>query len=755
MLSLQQKSAINEVADWHKSGQEQIFRLFGFAGTGKSFIAKNFARQIKGRVSYAAYTGKASIVMEKSGCFGASTIHSLIYNIKQNPVTGEIKFNLDKGGVASQSSLIVIDECSMVDGGIGQDLTSFNVPILVLGDPAQLPPVVKGGGFFTDQDPDVMLTEIHRQAENNPIIKLATDVRQGKKLDFGNYGKSKVISKMDITKEEVLAADQVLVGLNKSRHNYNERIRSLLGRESDLPQIEDRIVCLKNDRNLNIFNGGIFTVLGIKTSKVYPKIISLLVKSDDFPNRAAFYVEVRKEFFLGGIDNIHWKDLRKTQQFNFGYALTVHKCVSPETIVNTELGLKRIKDINNTGLIDTGYGLKPYNNKIKYINSETIKIKTEFNYELEVTKDHKIEVFDVNTGSWNLILAKDCNLGDWFRLCKKQIQTKQEKYELPLPLNGNSRELIFDIPKYLTPELSLFFGLMVADGTLFNRGFRLKKKDLKTCDIFKGLCESIFKCNPVKSNGIGCYGYEVCSTYISRWLKSMDFMNPKNKFIPDFILSSGEENTAAFLRGLFEDGYVNVKKDKVDHVSLFSSTPQIIKTTQQLLLNLGITSSVSNDCSAVSIYSQDILTFKNKIGFVCDMKNNRLNNNISESTKKRVPLSYDQIEVLNMRGYDRQASRYNNYISRSKLNYYNPKDERLDWEYVRVKSITNSKSDTYCVSVPSDGCFLQNGFRHGNSQGSQWGNVVLFDESSAFRDDWQRWLYTGITRASESITVVK
>jgi len=39
---------------------------------------------------------------------------------------------------------------------------SFGVPVLVLGDPAQLPPI-QGGGFSTDAEPDSMLTEVHRR----------------------------------------------------------------------------------------------------------------------------------------------------------------------------------------------------------------------------------------------------------------------------------------------------------------------------------------------------------------------------------------------------------------------------------------------------------------------------------------------------------------------------------------------------------------------------------------------------------------
>ena len=40
------------------------------------------------------------------------------------------------------------------------------------------------------------------------------------------------------------------------------------------------------------------------------------------------------------------------------------------------------------------------------------------------------------------------------------------------------------------------------------------------------------------------------------------------------------------------------------------------------------------------------------------------------------------------------------------------------------------------------------------AQGSQWDDVVLFDESYAFRENRERWLYTGVTRAAKRLTVV-
>jgi exodeoxyribonuclease-5 len=157
-----QDAALQAVARWlsDRPGEgrtPQLFRLFGYAGTGKTTLARHLAAHIDGEVKYAAFTGKAALVMRRKGCSGASTIHSLIYRARES---GEETptFELWDDAPASKAKLIVIDECSMVDAELGRDLMSFGVPVLVLGDPAQLPPV-QGGGFFTDVEPDAMLTE--------------------------------------------------------------------------------------------------------------------------------------------------------------------------------------------------------------------------------------------------------------------------------------------------------------------------------------------------------------------------------------------------------------------------------------------------------------------------------------------------------------------------------------------------------------------------------------------------------------------
>lgn len=320
---------------------QPVFRLFGYAGTGKTTLAKHLAESCNS-VVFAAFTGKAALMMQRNGCHNASTIHGLIYAVSEDD-KGRISFHLDRESGAAHADLIVIDECSMVDPVIGKDLLSYGKPILVLGDPAQLPPV-GGEGFFTSALPDHLLTEIHRQAEESPIIRMATELRNQNRLDYGEYGESRVVPRGTLDGMEVVAADQVLVGKNATRQQFNSRMRKINGIDGDMPIIGDRLVCLKNDKPLGIFNGGLFKMSGYVENNYDRKHFKMSVKSDDFHNARPVDVKVRREFFTGGSQDIPWQELRGTQQFDFGYALTVHKSQGSQwrdVIVYDESGIAR------------------------------------------------------------------------------------------------------------------------------------------------------------------------------------------------------------------------------------------------------------------------------------------------------------------------------------------------------------------------------------------------------------------------------
>lgn len=321
----QQDAALKAAKAWlqNKNGP-QVFRLFGWAGTGKSTLAVELGEQVR-RVVYGAYTGKAALVMRKKGCKGASTLHSLMY-ILDSEKGGEPQFRLNDESPIADADLIIVDEVSMVDEVLGRDLLSFGVKVLVLGDPFQLPPV-KGAGYFTEGvQPDVMLTEIHRQAADSPIIQMSMDIRDGLPLKHGTYGDSKIITRAQVLQTEVMEADQLLVGRNLTRTRFNDRIRELKGFPPQDPVIGDRLLCLRNNRQKGFSNGQLFSVIEVMKQSRRSQRIKLVVKPEDAGKRKATgNVLTHRAFFQGTEEEMDWPERRQYDEFTFGYALTVHK----------------------------------------------------------------------------------------------------------------------------------------------------------------------------------------------------------------------------------------------------------------------------------------------------------------------------------------------------------------------------------------------------------------------------------------------
>jgi exodeoxyribonuclease-5 len=332
-FSPQQDEALKAVGRWLKGGGGQLFRLFGYAGTGKTTLARHFAEGLDGQVQFAAFTGKAAQVLRSKGAVNARTLHSLIYRPRgeeavEDETTGKTSmsptFSLNRQSPVAKAKLIVVDECSMVDEQLGRDLMSFGTPILVLGDPAQLPPV-QGGGFFTEHEPDHLLTEIHRQARDNPILRLAMDVREGREFPLGDYGTAQVIGRDDVNQDIVLGADQVLVGTNRTRRRYNQRLRELKGFTAAFPQAGDKLVCLRNDAAKGLLNGSLWKVMTSSRETVKPGINLLVSPEEDDPDRGVAKIKLLKAAFDSPDEEIPWQTKKRYDDFDYGYALTVHK----------------------------------------------------------------------------------------------------------------------------------------------------------------------------------------------------------------------------------------------------------------------------------------------------------------------------------------------------------------------------------------------------------------------------------------------
>lgn len=355
----QQDHAFKEVFKWLATPalrRNPVFRLFGWAGTGKTTMAREIAFNVesgehgitRGSVVYAAYTGKAASVLRAKCCTGATTLHSLIYKPKIDQITGQIiGYDLNVESPLHTAALLIVDEVSMVDQEMAHDLLSFGAPILVLGDPDQLKPI-KGTGYFTAVAADVMLTNIERQARDNPIIWLATQARQGLPIKPGRYGDSIVYRGRQISDEDLVGHDDVLVGMNKTRQALIRRHRRLSGHwyaDSEFPQKGERLICLKNNKNNGLLNGTMWDCsepeMRTIMRAVDPKNPKLGFEDTNIMG-LHFKVRSRDQFDANGdplivntVCSAHmfdrnlpeppWRDIRGTDQFDFGVVKTVHK----------------------------------------------------------------------------------------------------------------------------------------------------------------------------------------------------------------------------------------------------------------------------------------------------------------------------------------------------------------------------------------------------------------------------------------------
>jgi exodeoxyribonuclease-5 len=313
-LSEEQTRVYDEIMQWfHQAKGQQRFVLAGYAGAGKTTLAKFIAEAI-GNVHFCAYTVKAANVLREKGCSSASTIHGTIYTLIDDE-DGEPRFTLDYESKIKDARLVIVDEYSMLSEEIIDDLEKLAKRILYLGDPFQLPPV----DGECSLKPNRFITEVHRQALDSPILRAATDVRLGKALEYCNQNEFAYQPRRRVAPEHFYNADQVIVGYNKTRHAWNDRFRQRKGFSGTFPQAGEKLICLRNNHEKGLFNGMI-DLAGSDSAPIDTQKIEL--RFGQFKNLEASAYYFRRE--------PHPSYLRDVEHFDFGYVITCHKSQGSE-----------------------------------------------------------------------------------------------------------------------------------------------------------------------------------------------------------------------------------------------------------------------------------------------------------------------------------------------------------------------------------------------------------------------------------------
>ncbi len=783
-LSLDGPRAVEVLATLNE-GQAKAVRAFsrfafgvvsGGAGVGKTYTMRSIceiAEENGVKVALCAPTGKAAKKLGHATGRKAKTIHRLLAPAYDEH-TGLFRFTHHQGNPLP-FGLVVVDEFSMVDVKLGRSLLSavaHGTRVLFVGDHHQIPSV--GAGAILRDTLSVraphnaavhVLTEIVRQA--GVLARNTTALLDGVvspqdvpcwRIRRTERGHEEATAAIVAEEVELLVASiqlepfgraldfswdvQVLAPMRKGplgTYNLNIHLqrlrRRLLGKEpppetkpdhAPAPLEGDRVIWTENDYELELFNG---------TQGVVTKI--------NQNGSLELFTEDGCEVTIPP---------GKRKNIEVAYAMTIHKCVAGDTMIETGGGWSRIDElVAESGTVATTLGAQRFERFIERKEGELLTVECEGGYRLKVTPDHKLRRFDGERWCW--VQASELSPGDFLRMKLGDSRLRRRaSVKLPPAPHGDVRARKIRVPARLTADVAEFFGLMVADGTRHHRGIRLAKRHVEVVDRFVELGERLFGLTAHRFLSEGTPAADFNSTILSEWLWLVGGMDPNAKFVPRPVLSGSREVRASFLRGLFEDGTVNVKRGLVGHVEWMNSNPELVRLIQTLLLEFGIISSIAlgRRTPALYIHSSSVTLFRDSIGFVACEKNRRLRLPISKTTRSRVPVARRDFTCATFVG---QNARARGYVSRDKAEALGMKDE-LEYHYPRVVSVDRERGKSYCLSVPHGRAFLQNRFDGSNSQGSEWPAVVLVISSSHWIMRDRNLLYTGASRAAEGVVIV-
>ena len=359
--------------------------ISGYAGTGKTTLLKVLAKEFP-TLFVLTPTGKAAVrVKQAAGC-DALTIHRWQYNPMKDEESGEYQFLMKKAEEIRlpPNKTLIVDEASMVTEQVFQHLYFFvktlGMNLVLIGDGFQLPPVERDptkksfSVFSPDFQADIKvnLTEVLRQALENPIIRIGTDIRTNINIMSSVLALPVVVpSQLETALLENLANSGVIIcHKNKTRHDLNLKIRELRKLPKGVLWENEPILVTKNNYDLSVFNGEVFTVaeLGRRhqkfavTDRRKNKTLFMEFQSVKFSDTEAEGVLSPEEVF-GKAEELDpdaikygsqqcmkrdYPELEKDDRpkhihANLGYALTCHKSQGsewPEALVFVEDSVK-------------------------------------------------------------------------------------------------------------------------------------------------------------------------------------------------------------------------------------------------------------------------------------------------------------------------------------------------------------------------------------------------------------------------------
>ena len=311
-------------------------------------------------------------------------------------------------------------------------------------------------------------------------------------------------------------------------------------------------------------------------------------------------------------------------------------CVVGDTLVNTDMGLIKIKDIvpgskeNSDNPIDIKVQSlnRNINKSDMFFNSgkhRTIKIETVEGYEIEGSFNHPVLTWTKEENGKPVYKWKTLN------------EVKTGDYVIVSRLNDidSKQDLI-------TEKEAILLGSLVSEGYISDNRVGFNNTDEDFADIFEEALVSSYEtygCRYERElrSGKKLIEYQIHKREIIEDIKEKGFNEKSdNKEIPHTVLMSSKKVQRAFLRALFEgDGSVYSGKRTVV-ISYASKSEKLLKQLQVLLLNFGIISRIHRDKDSfrliISGY-ENVKLFKENIGFL-NTKQRKLENLLNDLNAK-------------------------------------------------------------------------------------------------------------------------
>ncbi len=346
---------------------------------------------------------------------------------------------------------------------------------------------------------------------------------------------------------------------------------------------------------------------------------------------------------------------------DMGFDVLYGDSVSGDTVVYTNKGMKKIKDLFER--VDYRIGDREYyipkDLKVLTIENGKAVFKPVKYVMRHKTKKRMFRVWLSNT--WFVDVTEDHSLMGYLNKSKKaKVENIMERIVevKPTELGKTVKSLIclkrlpYECRSRGYPrEVYEFMGLFIGDGS-YNSS--IGSKNYYLCLSCGNDVDEIVKkvIEPLKAKGYikNCWISKNRKGDIKvnglRLVRLMDeFRSSNGKIIPEWLFYESEENISAFLRGLFTaDGTVLIRSGK-PIVRLTTTSYEIAKAVQNILLRLGIASTIfkeskpnkylnSNPTSySYHIYVRDWVLFRERVGFITDRKLKRLNCSVVKDQK--------------------------------------------------------------------------------------------------------------------------